>query len=232
MNLNNLYELQKIDSQLASIQSELDKIEVSIKQDEAVKKSDKNLQKIQKNLEVAQKELRMTVDDIDQKKIKLSQSDTMLYSGKIQNPKELQDLQQEIQSLKNIISKMEDKQLDQMIHLEEVQQQCEQAQRTLHDTSSKFETTKSQLSAQKKSLCSTAEHLHKKRAVVLQSIDNNLINRYEALRKKKNGVAIALLENDACSACGSQLTPSERQDIRSAAKLFQCPTCGRILYKE
>lgn len=230
MNLTNLYELQLIDTQLNSITVEIASIEKKLKQNQQVLSVTKCLEESQKVEESEQRTLRQIIEEIDQKKIKLSQSDAMLYSGKVQNPKELQDLQLEIQSLKKIIAKLEDKQLDQMIRLEEAQSQVEQANSTLNSISSQFETSKSQLAARRNVLTSDEAMLKKKREVVLQSISPDLLKHYETLQSRKNGLVIVLLENDACAACGTQLTPSERQEVRLTNVLFHCPTCGRILH--
>ena len=230
MNLTNLYELQLIDTQLKSIFEELISIDEKLRQDKLVLSAAKKLENKQSVVESEQRVLTKIIDEIEQKKIKLSQSDSMLYSGKVQNPKELQDIQLEIQSLKKIISKLEDKQLDQMIRLEESQNQVEQAKSTFHSVSSQFETSKSQLTARKAVLTSDENMLQRKRAVVLQSISPDLLKQYNLLVSRKNGLAIVLLENDACAACGTQITPSERQEVRLTNVLFHCPTCGRILH--
>jgi len=230
MNLTNLYELQLIDTQLNSVKIELASIQKKLKQDKQVLSAVKHLEESHKIEESEQRTLRQIIDEIDQKKIKHSQSDAMLYSGKVQNPKELQDLQLEIQSLKNIIAKLEDKQLDQMIRLEEAQSQLEQARTALNSVSSQFETSKSQLAARMTVLTSNESMLRRKREVVLQSISPDLLKQYETLLTRKNGLAIVLLENDACAVCGTQLTPSERQEVRLTNVLFHCPTCGRILH--
>ena len=230
MNLTNLYELQLIDTQITSIMEELSDIEEKLKQDKLVLSAQKTLAKKQENEQSEQRALTKIIDEIEQKKIKLSQSDSMLYSGKIQNPKELQDIQLEIESLHKAIAKLEDKQLDQMIRLEDAQKQVEQAKATFQSVSSQFETSKSQFTARKAFLTSNKELLQKKRDVVLQSINAGLLKQYDALIAKKNGLAIVLLENDACAACGTQLTPSERQEVRLTNVIFHCPTCGRILH--
>jgi len=230
MNLTNLYELQLIDTQLKSIFEELTSIDEKLRQDKLVLSAAKKLENKQSVVESEQRVLTKIIDEIEQKKIKLSQSDSMLYSGKVQNPKELQDIQLEIQSLKKIISKLEDKQLDQMIRLEESQNQVEQAKSTFHSVSSQFETSKSQLTTRKAVLTSDENMLQRKRAVVLQSISPDLLKQYNLLVSRKNGLAIVLLENDACAACGTQITPSERQEVRLTNVLFHCPTCGRILH--
>ena len=106
----------------------------------------------------------------------------------------------------------------------------EQAKCTLNGMLSRFETEQSQLKARKESLNKELQQLLRKRQVILTSIAPDLFARYEELRKRKNGLAVAIVENNSCSACGTQLTPSERQEIHRSAKLFLCPVCGRILY--
>jgi len=229
MNLTNLSELQGIDSQLDAIQTEITAIHAVSQKNGSVIAAEHVLQEIQLVENAAQKALKQILDEIEKKKIKLAQSDSMLYSGKVQNPKELQDLQLEITSLKGIIATLEDKQLDQMIKLEDIQAKMAIAKIDYQKAASIFETQKSQSSARILKLESGKNLLLRKREVVLKSINAQDINLYEQLRKKKNGLAIALLENDACAACGTQLTPSERQEVRSSTKLFYCPTCGRIL---
>ncbi len=230
MNLTNLFELQAIDTQFDTFQAELANIEINMGKNDDVENANQIMLAIEGKIDSSQQELNLIVDEIERKKIKLNQSDSTLYSGKVQNPKELQDLQQEIQYLKKAIVDLEDQQLDQMIKLEEIQKSHQQAKESLNTIASKFETTQAQLQARKNDLTQECERLQRKRKVVLSSIEPELLSRYESLRKKKNGLAVAFLENDACSACGTQLTPSERQEVHQPSKVFLCPTCGRILY--
>lgn len=230
MNLTNLFELQAIDTQLDTFQVELTAIASRMGKNDEVENANQIVLTIQGKAESSQQELNLIIEEIEQKKIKLSQSDSTLYSGKVQNPKELQDLQQEIHYLKKAITALEDKQLDQMIKLEEILKSHQQAKESLNHAASKFETAQAQMQARKESLTQDSERLLRKREVVLTSIEPELITRYDSLRKRKNGLAIVALENDACSACGTQLTPSERQKIHQPSTIFLCPTCGRILY--
>ena len=230
MNLTNLSELQNIDTHLDAIQLELVSLYAAMQRDGLVATTEQNLREQQLIEKEAQKTLNLILEDIAKKKIKLAQSDAVLYSGKVQNPKELQDLQLEISSLKGIIATLEEKQLEQMIKLEDLLSKVAIAKLDFQKAASTFETQKSQASARTQKLENENALLLRKREVVLKSIESKDINLYEQLRKRKNGLAIVSLENDACAACGTQLTPSERQDVRSSTKLFYCPTCGRILY--
>lgn len=230
MNLNNLYKLQNTDTQINSIKNEMIEIEKELKKNKAILQAEEHKNSIEVKLQASQKSLKKILDDIERKKIKLSQSDATLYSGKVKNPKELEDLQQEIQSIKKVIAKLEDSQLELMLTQDTIQTELENAQHDLNSIASAFETKKSQLVARNNKLTQMLEFQEKQRTVILASISKELLDRYENLLQKKNGLAIVTLENDACSACGTQLTPSQKQAVRSSSTLFTCPTCGRILY--
>ena len=74
------------------------------------------------------------------------------------------------------------------------------------------------------------ERYNAERIAAVNSLDPGLIAMYGELREEKKGVAVALVHEGACSACGTTLTPAQEQNARSASKITNCPTCGRILY--
>ena len=57
-----------------------------------------------------------------------------------------------------------------------------------------------------------------------------MISLYENLRKQKRGVAVSLVNDNACEICGTTLTPAQAQATRLSLQIQYCPTCGRILY--
>ncbi|HLO29263.1 MAG TPA: C4-type zinc ribbon domain-containing protein, partial [Anaerolineales bacterium] len=65
---------------------------------------------------------------------------------------------------------------------------------------------------------------------VVTDIARQTLDIYEQLRKQKRGIAITTISDSSCGACGTTLTPSQKQSARSTSQLFHCPTCGRILY--
>ena len=91
-----LYQLQKIDSQMDIIDNRLNEIARILDADETLKLAEAAVQ--QKQQELRQEKLSMQkIDDaVQAQKIKIETSNASLYGGKIQNPKELQDLQNEI----------------------------------------------------------------------------------------------------------------------------------------
>ena len=69
------------------------------------------------------------------------------------------------------------------------------------------------------------------RSDVAARIDGGLQRRYEQLRARFGGVAIARLEGTRCGGCHLDLSPTELADVRGvpAGEMAECPQCGRLL---
>jgi len=45
----------------------------------------------------------------------------------------------------------------------------------------------------------------------------------------RNGLAVVLIERDACGGCFNKLPPQKQLDVASRKKIIVCEHCGRIL---
>ena len=62
-----------------------------------------------------------------------------------------------------------------------------------------------------------------------KNVDHRLLNAFERIRKNaRNGLAIVLIERDACGGCFSAIPPQRQLDIRLHKKIIVCEACGRI----
>ncbi len=107
-----LYQLQKLDISLSSIKLQISAIKSKINDRSYVQSVTMELDLANRNLNEQLVESNAIEAKLSDKRIKLSQSESSLYSGKVQNPKELQDLQTEISSLLKGILNLEDSQID------------------------------------------------------------------------------------------------------------------------
>jgi predicted nucleic acid-binding Zn-ribbon protein len=74
------------------------------------------------------------------------------------------------------------------------------------------------------------ERLESEREAALGDVPEQDLELYLQLRTSRGGLAVALLEDDSCGACGLIQSHSSRQSIRMANDLHLCKQCGRILY--
>lgn len=226
----NLYQLQKIDTQLDRINTRLSEIERTLASDKDVKQADQNSKNKRTQLSSASKALQIIEESVQSKRIKIEQSESALYSGQVRNPKELQDLQAEITSLKKFLKDLEDQQLDAMIQFEEAEKQSQDSDQLLIKAQNLAMERNAALNSEYSLLLKEKEKLLiEKEAATGQIVEGNL-SIYNHLRVQKNGIVVATIDEDSCSVCGSIINPAERQAARSPSKICYCQFCGRILY--
>jgi len=225
-----LYQLQQIDSEIDAAEKRINEIDSLIKSDREVQTAKAAYDKSQEIYKKMKTSFDLLDDEIQAKKVKKSQSESNLYGGKVKNPKELQDLQQEISSLGSIIARLEDDLLERLITLEDAEKQATGDKQKLDVALTDFESRKSLLKGEKAKLERTVSNLETKKESLINQIDQSSLDIYQSLRKSKGGTAVSQLQDESCSECGTHLTPSQCQQARSASVLFYCPGCRRIVY--
>lgn len=231
MNISfHLYQAQKVDLQLSAIDKRLTDIDILLMNDTEIKTSKKRYEEVLTSLKKASQDLKEIEYSINTKRNKLEQSESSLYSGTIKNPKELQDLQKEILSLKNAVSKLEEQELDQMLVVEELEVSLDRTQKEHEITLANNEKKNQILYIEKNNLFNQKNILSTERAVIMSQLTPQKVSVYDELRKRKNGVAVAKIDDQTCTLCGNSLTPAECQSVKTSTDLIFCPSCGRILY--
>jgi predicted nucleic acid-binding Zn-ribbon protein len=225
-----LFRLQQIDTQLDRTHGRLQEIEAALKENKAVRQAQQRLEKIKGKLETEKKKLRRAEDEVKKQRIKIEQTEATLYSGKVRNPKELQDLQNEAAALKRYLSVLEDRQLEAMFSVEEVEDLLKEASSALDSVTAAFEQQYEQLTQEKAHLDNEVNRMNSERAAASGSIPDEYMTLYQQLRKQRRGIAVAKVTDKACSACGSTLTAALLHSARLPSKITRCSTCGRILY--
>ncbi len=107
-----LYRLQQIDTQIDQAEVSLAEINRLLAGDELVRQATETNEAAARALHQAQQALKQSEFAVKEQQIKIAQSEASLYSGRIRNPKELQDIQKEISSLKKYLATLEDHQLE------------------------------------------------------------------------------------------------------------------------
>lgn len=129
-----LFQLQKIDSQIDNNQKKIKVLEESISSDKTVAESEKLFFEIQQRCILLKNEIQDYELEIGRKKIKIEQSESALYGGKVSNSKELVSLQDEIRLHKAHIGEIEEAILQKMTDLEKCDEMLKQADKDLSNT--------------------------------------------------------------------------------------------------
>lgn len=225
-----LYRLQQLDSQIDQAQTRLAEIEEILSDDATLRRIQDHFETSESSLNDARKALRKAEFNVSDQEHKIEQNQTALYGGKISNPKELQDLQNENEALKRYLSVLEDRQLEAMLAVENAEAEYQNAQEELQEIQAKTANQHKVLIAERTQLEKETERFENERQATAAAIDEADLRLYVKLRKKLSGVAVAKVKEKVCSACGSTLAAASLQAARSPTQITRCDTCGRILY--
>ena len=226
--LDILFRLQKLDDEIDGLEKEKatipgDKEEIDGKLEEM----EQAIQKIKdESIDVAK--LR-DEKETDLKAIgeQINKFQGQLYQ--VKTNREYESLQHEIDALKEKSSKIEDAILELLESTEKISSTAAEEEKKLAEYRREAEKDKGELSARDKELSDqiAVKVDEKKRLVV--DIDKALLSRYERIRDKKAGMAVASVQNGACGGCFRRIPPQEIQELKKMKRIITCEGCGRII---
>ena len=225
-----LYRLQKIDLLIDQARTRFGEIEKILSNNEPVLQATSRVEQAETALKEARKDLKREEDQVREQQIKIELTESALYGGRVHNPKELQDLENEAAALKRFLTVLEDRQLEKMLAVEEAEVSLGAASTRLTNIQSQVASQNSVLVSENDHLLEDLKRLENERSTITSTIDVADLNIYEQLRLQRRGVAVSEVTDNTCSACGSTLTPGQVQASHSPSQIIRCTFCGRILY--
>lgn len=225
-----LFLLQNCDQSIQVLQTQITQNDAVIHnriQEDAIRTS---ISEKQTELDHLNTELLKIEDKISSNRIKSQQSNSSLYSGKIHNPKELQELEIEIKLINQTLAQLEEQQLDVMINIETETTVLNELESSLNAHLADKKLIESRLAAENLLHQTELQKIFTERDALVSSIDLISIEKYEKLRSTKAGVAVTRVDDNTCEKCGAEITQAVWQKARISSELCFCDTCGRIIY--
>lgn len=225
-----LYRLQQVDRQIDRARAQLDAIRKTLENDTELQAALDRVTKTQAENHRANSSLKNAEAEVDAQKIKIEHAESSLYGGRVQNPKELQDLQKDVASLKKHLVTLEERQFETMVTAESTENDLQNAKTDLEKIQARLGNEHKTLIADQSSISIELEKFTEEREAVLAPIESSLLQTYEDLRQQKRGVAVTEINDNTCVSCGTVLNAALQQNARSQRQLAYCSSCGRILY--
>jgi len=225
-----LFRLQQKDSHINQIETRLEKIRQMLEDNAELQTAMEHVRTAEEGQHTAERAQQAAEAEAQNQQIKIQQAEASLYGGSVRNPKELQDLQADVASLKKHLASLEEQELQDMLQTDAAQAEVKRAGDELIGVQSKLGSEHHQLLEEKESLTLELNRIRSEREAVVGTIAAEILKTYDHLRQQRRGVAVAQVSDSACGACGTTLTAAIQQTARHAADLVYCPSCGRILY--
>jgi uncharacterized protein len=224
-----LYRLQEIDVNLTRAQKRLQEISAVLGNNEAIAEVQGQVAQAQQTLAPLQARTHNLELEIQSNMRKIQATEEQLYSGRVSNPKELQDMQHEIQSLKKRNVELEDILLEAMVTVEDAETAVAKATTSLQEVKVIWEGEHGQLLDEGAQLESQIALFRQQREQALTAVTAENQKLYHNLKAKKHNQPIAALKGDSCAMCGVEQTLAVSRSVRQAQELVYCVSCGRIL---
>ena len=116
-------------------------------------------------------------------------------------------------------------------------ERIEEAQRNLSKGEKDLEVKRGEFQNQINELQQKADSFEREmagevleRQEIEKQIPSDLLNKYRRLLEKRQGIAIAKVQNGVCQACHMNLRPQLHIELQKEEALILCPNCSRILF--
>lgn len=223
-----LYDLQQIDNEIRAKKQRLGEVLRLQKEPAALLAARERAQAAGDDLLQWQTRHRNLTIEISTLADKAKRSEDRLYSGVVKNPKELSDLQHEVEALGRRRAALEDEELLVMMEMDERKVIKGTADAEVDKLAGEFATASVALRQEQQTLALNLNTLIEKRARQVTQALPALLKTYDDLSRQKHGLAVAGMRGNKCLGCQLTLSGSI---IRAAneGKLTYCENCGRIL---
>jgi predicted nucleic acid-binding Zn-ribbon protein len=227
-----LIELQEHDLKLVRLNKQLDEMpeKRSILQARAKlaeirsikERTDAAIRGIDAGVKRFEDEIQAVADKIDGEQAKL-------LSGDVKNPKELQAISMELDSLKRRMDQLETEMLAQMQKRESAGEQASKVDAAVAAGEAKEGQLTQAFRDRGGELLARIESENIARTALIETLPDDLRTRYESVRASKHGIAVGVLNDGMCSACRVGLPAGKVGALEQGPDVATCPSCNRIL---
>jgi predicted nucleic acid-binding Zn-ribbon protein len=231
-----LLDVQEIDSHLDALAHQLRTMpEIAALADNETRR---------KQLDDRARDLRVAVGDLtaEQKKAdadvepvkgRRERDRSRMDQGLVTNPKDLERMGHELESLERRITSLEDTELEVMEKLEQTQAELDRISGELGGYEERTLSLTEARDQKSSSLHDQISSLERDRAAAVDGLPADLVTLYERLRAQKNGVGAAALRRGECGGCRLSVNAADLRDIGAAPsdEVLRCEECQRILVR-
>jgi predicted nucleic acid-binding Zn-ribbon protein len=148
----------------------------------------------------------------------------------VKTNQEYHAVQHEITFAQTEIKKIEDSILERMMESDDLTAALKTAEAQLAAETKAVEAERRAVSAAHVEMEASLERIAVERAALIAGLNQNVLTTFEAVSRKRNGVAMAEARGGVCTICHVRLRPQVFNTVLRNDSILQCDHCNRILY--
>lgn len=194
-------------------------------------KLEKKLQNSEEKQEKIKKNLRETEKELDINNFNFEELKKSLYDGHTSDIKQLEHLNKEKEKVEKTINDIELKILDFIGKSEDEEKEIKIIEEELKTIKDEDDKIKNSYKPIVKKLEEKIKNMEKEIYSDEGLMGEELIKEYNRIRKSR-GIGIVELKDSICMGCNIRLPTLTAEKIKDTKEIFQCESCGRILYQK
>lgn len=225
-----MYELQKVDVTWAKVRRRLMEVRKLLGESEELKQARELAESTESELHEWQ--AKQQDAELESRSLagRIEAADDQLMSGEIHIPKELEALQASADALRRQRAHVEDNAVEAMMNVDELKGQVEELRSSVESLEAEWKSGQEHLLAEEAKLKQNYVLLKRKRESLAAQMPPDLLEKYESMRKRRGGVAVAPVRDGECGVCHVSLPTGVISALRSDRdELVLCTSCGRYL---
>lgn len=148
----------------------------------------------------------------------------------VKTNQEYQAIQHEITFAQTEIKRIEDTILERMMDGDDLTSAVKTADAQLAAEQKAIDADRRAATAAHGEMQAALERITVERAALVAGLDAQVLGTFEAISRKRNGVAMAEARDGVCTICHVRLRPQVFNTARRNDSILQCDHCNRILY--
>jgi hypothetical protein len=228
--LEKLIELQKTDTSIRNLKKSIetaDERRAALEND--YERHAFEIREVQSQRDAAQVERAKLESQIAEHKTYLERAERNLKHA--QNQKEYETAMRETDALQKQIAALETQVVEKMAAVEEVEKTLSDRAEEIAGLESRREAALAEFDAEVGQNRAVLDEALAKRDEVFTTLPANMANIYNRLvQRSRDGIAVAEVKNESCSACFMKLRPQVVMELKRGDQIITCESCTRILY--
>lgn len=216
--------IDKIDGEIKQEQDGLDgRISSLVEREERISEQEALIEELEKERRTLEDEMADKIAHVKERQSKMMQ---------VQTSREQTALLKEIEDAKKNVKENEEK-------IVSIMEQVENLTTETTEEKNILKTEKSLVNEEKKKVKTVIDELSKgkktkknKRDKQAGAVNGSMIQKYEILRERRNGLAIVNVLDGVCQGCFMNLPPQKYNMLLRGDQVLECPSCQRLIYHQ
>jgi uncharacterized protein len=227
--LKALEELQQIDLDANEVRGEIESLPARrAKAESGILEARRTYDDAKGRLEANERERRQLESLLGMERDKVKKWEGRL--GEIRTPREYAALSREI----DIAKKANDTQSEQLRTLaaeaQDIQKALDTKSEALGDAESAAQAELKEIDERRSAAEERLRGLDARRAEAAQRVEPTLLSKYENIKRRRAGIAVAPVVGMTCKGCNRNIPPQLAITLQRANSIETCPNCHRIIY--